>query len=347
MRLFVDIQKKLGDFELDIRFSSEDGVLGLLGASGSGKSMTLKCIAGIETPDRGKIILGDTVLFDREKRINLPPQKRKVAYLFQHYALFPNMTVRQNILCGLHGEKDRQAKEQALMEILELTKLQNVADHRPHKLSGGQQQRVALARILVSRPDLLMLDEPFAALDSQLRAHLQLETQTLLKQFDRPVLLVTHDRREAYRLCDDIALVHEGNILVQKETKALFRDPESIAAARMTGCKNIATAKKTGESTLFVPTWNVHLNTALPLRDDLCAVGIRAHYLDETVEQNRHPVQFVQTIEEPFADIFLFRFEGQDEDRPPLWWQLPKGRIQTMPSALGISPEHVLPLYDM
>ena len=115
----------------------------------------------------------------------------------------------------------------------------------------------------------------------------------------------------------------------------------------MTGCKNIASAEKTGEFTLFVPTWNMHLKTALALRDDLSAVGIRAHYLDETVAQNRHCVQFIQTIEEPFTDILLFRFAGQNENTPPLWWQLPKGKWQTTPCSLGILPEHVLPLYGV
>ena len=346
MRLFVDIQKKMGDFKLNAHFSSTADVFGLLGASGSGKSMTLKCIAGIETPDKGSIILDGITLFDSEKRINLPPQKRKVAYLFQNYALFPSMTVQQNILCALHREKDKQRKERILKEMIEMTALSGYEKHYPHELSGGQKQRVALARSLVNRPRLLMLDEPFSALDEQLRVHLQLETQLLLKQFDCPVLLVTHDRTEAYRLCDEIALVHKGSILVQKETKALFEHPENIHAARMTGCKNIAAAEKTGEFMLFVPNWNVHLKTALPLYDNLTAVGIRAHYLDESTEENRHPVQFIQTMEEPFADILLFRFAAQSKDSPPLWWRLPKGKGQVAPSMLGVLPEHVLPLYE-
>jgi len=343
--LFVDFKKKLGDFQLEVRFKTEDNVLGLLGASGSGKSMTLKCIAGIEKPDEGKIILNGVTLFDSEKRINLPPQKRKVGYLFQSYALFPNMNVRQNILCGMHGETNKDVKERTLAEILEITQLQGLEKHRPHELSGGQQQRTALARILVGSPNLLMLDEPFSALDSQLRARLQVEMRELLKTFGKSVLIVTHDRGEAYRLCHQIALVDKGKILIQKDTKALFADPESHEAAVMTGCKNIMDAEKTGEYELFVPAWGVHLKTALPLRDDLTAVGIRAHYFNARTNHNRYPVRFVDMIEEPFENIFQFRYEGQDEASPNLWWHLPKDRSPREPYEAGIAPQNVLPLY--
>ncbi|MCL2392858.1 MAG: ATP-binding cassette domain-containing protein [Oscillospiraceae bacterium] len=345
MSLFVDFRKKLGAFCLDVCFDAADNVLGLLGASGSGKSMTLKCIAGIEKPDEGKIVLDGVTLFDSEKRINLPPQKRKVGYLFQSYALFPNMNVRQNILCGLHGESDRGFRERALVEILEMTQLQGFEKHRPHELSGGQQQRVALARILVGSPNLLMLDEPFSALDSQLRAHLQVEMRELLKSFGKSVLLVTHDRTEAYRLCHQIALVDGGKILTQKDTKALFSDPESREAALMTGCKNIMAAEKTGAYELFVPAWGVHLTTALPLRDGLTAVGIRAHYFNARTNHNRYPVRFVDLIEEPFENIFQFRYEKQDENSPSLWWHLPKDRMPREPYEAGIAPQNVLPLY--
>ncbi|MCL2563480.1 MAG: ATP-binding cassette domain-containing protein [Oscillospiraceae bacterium] len=345
MSLFVDIRKKLGDFHLDVRFETTDNVLGLLGASGSGKSMTLKCIAGIEKPDAGKIVLHGVTLFDSEKRINLPPQKRNVGYLFQSYALFPNMNVRQNILCGLHGEKDKAVKERILAELLEMTQLQGFDKHRPHELSGGQQQRGALARILAGSPNLLMLDEPFSALDSQLRARLQVEMREMLKKFGKSVLMVTHDRTEAYRLCHQIALVDDGKILTQKNTKTLFADPESREAALMTGCKNIMDAEKTGEYELFVPAWGIHLTTALPLRDGLTAVGVRAHYFNAKTSHNRYPVRFVELIEEPFEHIFQFRYEGQAENTPTLWWHLPKDRMPREPYEVGIAPQNVLPLY--
>ena len=137
MALEVDIEKKLGNFHLRAAFSCGNEFLGILGASGSGKSMTLKCIAGIERPDRGRIVLDGRVLFDSERRIDLPPQRRRVGYLFQHYALFPGMTVRQNILCGLYAEKDKQIREKRTDEMLELLQIREIASQKPGTLSGG------------------------------------------------------------------------------------------------------------------------------------------------------------------------------------------------------------------
>ena len=200
MSLIVDITRRLGSFTLDAQFEAENGVTCLLGASGCGKSFTLKCIAGIERPDRGHIELDGAVLFDSEKHINLPPQKRQVGYLFQNYALFPNMTVRQNILC---------------------------------QLSGGQQQRTALARILVSEPRLLMLDEPFSALDAHLRDSLKIELRDMLQTYGREVLMVTHSREEAYNMSRKIAVMDRGKLLCMKDTKERSWTGESCFASRI------------------------------------------------------------------------------------------------------------------
>ena len=192
------------------------------------------------------------MLFDSEKKINLPPQARRVGYLFQNYALFPNMTVRQNILCGLNREKDRSAKERRLREILRMMRLEGLDERKPAQLSGGQQQRVALARILVSDPQILLLDEPFSALDGHLRDSLKVEMRDLLERFGREVLMVTHDRNEAYNMSREIAVMDKGRLLAVKPTKALFADPGSVQAAILTGCKNIAAAKRVGEHTVEV-----------------------------------------------------------------------------------------------
>jgi len=218
MSLTVDIHKQLGRFSLDASFRADGGTLGLLGASGSGKSLTLKCIAGIERPDRGKILLNGVTLFDSERWINLPPQKRRVGYLFQNYALFPNMTVRQNILCGIRWERDRARRAAELRRVVELLHLQGLEEQRPDQLSGGQQQRTALARILVSRPELLMLDEPFSALDEHLRDQLQIQMKKLLDTFDGDILLVTHNHDEAYHMCEKAAVGDGGRILGVRET---------------------------------------------------------------------------------------------------------------------------------
>ena len=346
MALEVDIEKKLGDFRLRAAFTCDKGITGILGASGSGKSMTLKCIAGIERPDRGRIVLDGRVLFDSEKKTDLPPQQRRVGYLFQHYALFPGMTVRQNILCGLHAEKDRQKREKRADEILEMLQIRDIASQKPETLSGGQAQRTALGRILANEPDLLMLDEPFSALDTHLRLKLQTELKSLLSGYDRGILMVTHDRDEAYRMCGKLAVMEQGQMQTVKGTKVLFADPETRAAAVLTGCKNIAGAEKTGGQEVFVPAWNIHLSTAKPVREGLKAVGIRAHDFRPEEQQNRFPVAILRETEEPFEWISEFRYEMQKPGSPAVWWRYSREfRREEPPAALGVSPDKVLLLY--
>ena len=343
MSLFVEIRKRLSDFVLDARFETDDPVTGLLGASGCGKSMTLKCIAGVETPDEGRIVLDGETLFDSARGINLPPQKRGVGYLFQHYALFPHMTVEKNILCGLHGEKDKAVRRQRLREMIEMLQLEGLEKHRPAQLSGGQAQRAALARMLVSRPRLLLLDEPFSALDSHLRDQLQPQFLSLLRSYGRQAVLVTHSRDEAYHLCSRLCVMDGGRILRAGGTKEVFADPGSEPAARLTGCKNIARAVKAGEYEVDVPEWGIRLTAAKPVPDDIRAVGLRAHYFHPRAAANRFAVRLDRELEEPFEWILLFRYEGQDAASPALWWRMPKDKKpSTMPEALGIALENVL-----
>jgi molybdate transport system ATP-binding protein len=346
MALEVDIEKQAGNFRLRTAFTCEKEFLGILGASGSGKSMTLKCIAGIEKPDHGRIVLDGRVLFDSEKKINLPPRQRRVGYLFQTYALFPDMTARQNIFCGLYAEKDRQKREQRADAMMELLQIRDVANLRPCQLSGGQAQRVALGRILVNEPELLMLDEPFTALDTHLRLKLQMELKSLLSGYDRGIIMVTHDRDEAFRMCDRIGVIDQGQMLAMKETRELFADPGSRAVASITGCKNIAYARKTGKYEVFVPEWNVHLKTGNEVRDELQAVGIRAHSFHPGEQENRFPVTIVREMEEPFEWVSEFVYEGQASASPAVWWRYSKAfRTFEMPDVLGVAPGEVLLLY--
>ena len=234
MALFVDIEKKLASFDLRMKFEMQDEVLALLGGSGSGKSMTLKCIAGIEKPDKGRIILDGRVLFDSEKHINLKPQDRGVGYLFQQYALFPNMTVYQNIVCGVKGAMKRAGaensgrslskteKDKMIRDIIDLVHLNGLEEKKPKQISGGEQQRVALARILVNQPDALLLDEPFSALDASLRKNLVRETYNLMKDYGKSVIFVTHDQKEAFRLSESVALIEQGEIIRMGKKEDIF-----------------------------------------------------------------------------------------------------------------------------
>ena len=199
------IFKDYGSFRLDVEFSAGNEVLALLGGSGSGKSMTLRCIAGVETPDRGRIIVDGQVFFDSEKHINLTPQQRRVGMLFQNYALFPTMTVLENIMTGVRTGRKRE-KRQAAEAALIRYQLEGLGDRYPAELSGGQQQRAALARILVGNPRILMLDEPFSALDSHLRDRMEREVMSLLKDYSGTTILVSHSRDEVYRMADSVAV---------------------------------------------------------------------------------------------------------------------------------------------
>ena len=346
MSLTVNIKKRLGEFTLDVVFETDGGISGLLGASGSGKSMTLMCIAGIVKPDSGLIRLNGRTLFNAEEHINLTPQQRHVGYLFQSYALFPNMTVRQNIVCGLCREKEKTERERAYRDMIEMMQLEGLEKHRPGQLSGGQQQRVALARILIGNPELLVLDEPFSALDSHLREKLQLEILQLLRAYGKDTLLVTHSRDEAYQLCGDIALFDSGRIVTQKETKKLFADPGSRHAAIMTGCKNVVGVRKAGENLVEVPEWGVIFNTSGTVGDNIRAIGIRAHYFDPDNKTNRFPVRFTAETERPFENSIQFRYKDQLSETQDIWWLVPKdGKEVQLPSMLGVPPESIMLLY--
>ena len=347
MSLTVDIEKRLGDFSLRIAFETDALTTGLLGASGSGKSVTLKCIAGILKPDRGHIELNGRVLFDSAKRINLPPQKRRVGYLFQNYALFPNMTVRQNIACGLHHEKDRGRRERAVSDMIVSMRLTGLEQHKPGQLSGGQQQRAALARILVGNPDLLMLDEPTSALDSFLAEQLRAELSALLQRFQKDALLVTHSRDEAYGLCRSLAVVDGGRIVRMGNTHDVFADPMTRSAAILTGCRNVTDAQKAGDTRVFVPAWGVTLETGRPVNESLCAVGVRAHAFSQSAAENRFPVRILETQEAPFEWTTRFCYASHFVDAPPVQWKLPKGDAPlAVPEALGVQASDILLLYE-
>ena len=275
MLIKVQIQRKLDSFLLDISFQSECRRIGILGASGCGKSMTLKSIAGIETPDQGHIEAEGRTLFDRADRINLKPQKRNVGYLFQNYALFPTMTVEKNIAAGLKGS--RQENEVRVREMVKKFQLQGLEKRLPGQLSGGQQQRVALARIMAYEPDVILLDEPFSALDMYLKDRLQQELMDMLADYRGTVIMVSHNRDELYRFSEELLIIDQGHIAAAGETKELFRNPVSREAARLTGCKNFSRARRLDAHTVEAEDWGIILHTKGEIPEDVQWLGYRAH----------------------------------------------------------------------
>lgn len=236
--LKVRIKKQLENIVLDVDFETDDEILGLIGASGSGKSMTLKCIAGIEKPDSGQIILNDRILFDSEKKINLRPQERKIGYLFQNYALFPQMTVKKNIQVSVNKVYQKSDKEKKVNDIMETLNIKEIANKYPSEISGGQQQRVALARIIVNEPDFLLLDEPFSALDAFLRWNLASELKNAIKRLGKKAIFVTHNINEVYYLCKNAIVLFEGKEIEKNSVKSLIENPNSEIVKNMVKYSN-------------------------------------------------------------------------------------------------------------
>ncbi len=212
--LSVAIRREFPGYTLDVSFDATSGVTALLGPSGAGKTLTLRAIAGLLRPDGGRITLNNRVLFDATHHIDVPARDRRVGFVFQQYALFPHLTVAENIAYGLHGHQraERAARVDAMLSLVGLIDL---AARLPRALSGGQQQRVALARSLAPGPSLLLLDEPLAALDAPLRKRLGAELRALHDRTGVPMVLVTHDPAEATRIADSVVYIDAGSVRTQ------------------------------------------------------------------------------------------------------------------------------------
>lgn len=351
-KLEADFRKKLKNFDLQMNFDMEEGCLGILGASGCGKSMTLKTIAGIVSPDSGKIETEKTVFYDSSKKTNLSPQKRKVGYLFQNYALFPNMTVAENIAAGIRPaeKKNRgpgtggQSVRKQVKDLIEQFQLEGLENQYPIRLSGGQQQRTALARILASRPDVLLLDEPFSAMDSYLREELQIELDSRLKAFSGCSIIVSHDRDEIYKLCSHTMIMGEGTNIIFEETKKLFDQPRYVQAARLTGCKNISKAERIGSRTIRASDWGVEFCIDRELPERLSYIGIRAHDFipaDVNDERRENVIQVFPCgmTKAPFEWTLLF--QNKENPKGNMWMKQERGKEQ-MPEKVWVDQSKIL-----
>lgn len=346
MAIEVRIKKKLGNFQLDIDFKTDENRIGILGASGCGKSMTLKCIAGIETPDEGRIIVDGTLLYDSAKKISLKPQKRHIGYFFQNYALFPTMTVEENIAAGLQGGKEE--KRRRVVEMMEKFQLLGLGKQLPGELSGGQQQRVALARIMAYEPEVILLDEPFSALDDFLKDRLAQEMLDLLKDYRGTVVLVSHSRDEIYRFTRELLTMADGMQISYGGTREIFANPGRKETARLTGCKNIAEAKRIDGRHLEVPEWGITLCLNENIPEKVAFVGVRAHEFIPVwgdAGSNCIPVNVKSSAILPFErKYFLAGAEGSEED---ICWFLQRDKWplidrKGMPDFLMMPEEKIL-----
>ena len=358
MYLGLDFEKKLDGFHLCVRYEGEARRIGILGASGCGKSMTLRSIAGIQRPDCGSIRLGDRTLFDSGKKIDMRPQERRVGYLFQNYALFPSMTVEQNIMAGLKGPKPDKLRR--AREMMRAFQIEGLGKRRPDELSGGQQQRVALARIMAYRPEAVLLDEPFSAMDYFLKERLRLEMIQVLREYEGLSILVTHDRDEAYQLCDYLLLMHEGQIIAEGPVKEVFAKPRTVEAARLTGCKNISRIQPLGPHLVCAEDWgNLQLTVTEEVSPEITHIGIRAHdFFPASAERSptgelssfrtfpssNKPVNLIPVEEPALTEL---PFEWYVVLRNGLWWKIPKDIHSHdfqggIPPSLSVDPSAIM-----
>ena len=339
--LKVNIQKELKEFDLDVDFELKSKRLGILGPSGCGKSMTLKSIAGIVNPDSGVISVtadNEDVYFDSNKKINLKPQNRNVGYLFQNYALFPNMTVEENIGIGVEKEN----RERTVPEMIKRFHLHGLEKRYPRQLSGGQQQRVALARILAYGPDVILLDEPFSAMDTFLKEQLRLELVNSLKDFDGFSVMVTHDRDEAFQFCDELIVLDKGKIIAKGETYQIFENPGKVQVARLTGCKNISRIEIIDDYHVKSLDWGLELEVSKKLSPNITHIGIRAHDFSCANEDD------LNAFDTLGSTMIEMPFEWEITLANGLWWKYDKQIHEhefVVPDYIKINPKNIILLF--
>lgn len=324
MSLSVSIKKSFPAFTLDVDIEAGNETIGWLGESGCGKSLTMRCIAGIETPDEGKIVVNGKTFFEREagKRptVNLSPQERKTALLFQNYMLFPNLTVAENVAAGIDRKLPKEERNAQVDAELKRFGLDGFGKRYPSQLSGGQQQRVALARMLAAKPDILMLDEPFSALDAHLKGVLEQNLAGLFETFHGTILYVSHDIDEALRFCDRIAVIEKGHVMEVSTGNNLVNNPQSAASIRLSGCKNTTPAHRIDDHRVFLPAWGIEVETDKPAPQNLTYMGVRAFFLERAKEpgRNTNRVRVVRTSDSRFDRSVLLEFLDRTPGSDPV-----------------------------
>ncbi|MEG4534461.1 molybdate ABC transporter permease subunit [Microcoleus sp. D2_18a_D3] len=314
--LCLSIFKPLSSFALDVGFDIGPEVLGILGASGSGKSMTLRCIAGLETPSSGKIAVNGKVLFDSAQGINVASKDRRIGFLFQNYALFPHLTVAQNIAFGLQHLSESEQKLRVKEQLISV-QMSGLENRYPHELSGGQQQRVALARAIAPSPELLLLDEPFSALDTHLRSQLEGELMQTLANYRGITLFVSHNLEEVYRVCKNLLVLAEGRPIAFDTKENIFDRPGNFTVALLTGCKNFSAAKPISVTVVEAIDWGCTLTVVEPIPKSLVSVGIRAHQLSFVSgcdRENTFACWIASTVETPHRVTLYLKLHSPPND---------------------------------
>lgn len=344
MKLRVDIMKAIGDFRLDVQLEAGEGALALLGASGSGQSTVLRCIAGLTKPDEGRILLDGEPLFDSFRHINVPPRYRRIGLLIRGYALFPHMTVRRNIAAAVEPGVDM---ERVAEDALRRFRLSEVADKKPRHISELERQRTALARLWASHPSVVLLDRPLTGKDSFLKFSMEQELSDFVRGFDGPVVWASHDCGEVYRNCPSVCVLEDGASQEIISAERLLKHPGTESAARLSGCKNIVSAIPR-HNAIFIPEWGVTLRSAYPIPPFLTRVGIRAHQVRITEPSlvNTFETTVERVIEDVSSTIVLLRPSGASEEAPLLRMEIDRNIWRTTPDqrhlTVSVGPQDIL-----
>jgi molybdate transport system ATP-binding protein len=354
--LKATIKRALPGFDLNVELTVDHELLAVLGPSGAGKTMTLQCIAGLTKPDEGRIELNGKVLFDSREKINLPPQKRKVGFVFQNYALFPHMTVTENVSYSIKHLPASEVKDK-VAHLLEMMNVLPLAKRYPRQLSAGQQQRVAIARALAPDPEVLLLDEPFSALDSQLKERLELELLELQGEYRGSMILVTHDLAEGYKLGSRIAIYHSGRIAQCDTRQKVFSSPVDRTVARLAGVRNLMDGLVTRAEPPYVwvdiPAWEVQLKALVGENFQLekgrqVAVGIRPEYvaLRPSPGENIFPSRILQIVEGISSITCRFHLECDRQEKHYINAAIPKSNATCLKDGqncmIFLPPEHLI-----
>lgn len=338
MSVDIDICKHFPKLDIHFTLQADHERVGLLGASGCGKSTILRMISGVETPDQGHIIVDGNVFFDAQKHINMTPQSRKTALLFQNYQLFPNMSVFDNVCAGI-VQNDTTQKAQAAHKALELFSMDEYANDYPFQLSGGQKQRVALARMIAAKPSYFMFDEPFSALDSYLKSSFEQQLLDMLDEINAPVLFVSHNIDEALRFCDKVCILDQGSVVEFGRPQELFAHPMHLATLKLSGCKNISCATYIDEHHLHADDWGIDMYSPHVLDPALKYVGIRAFRIRKAQDTSDASNIFHATVYRVSSTRFEHTIMLELTDTgAKLQWKLGRMEQETYPPRVG---EHI------
>lgn len=329
-----NVCKNFGDLQVlkNVNLEVKEGEkLVIIGPSGSGKSTTVRCMNFLEEPTSGQVYIDGQKLTHANKTKII---RESISMVFQQFNLYPHLTVLENLTLApvklQHVPKDK-ARETAL-KCLDRVGLKAKAGNYPAQLSGGQQQRVALARILVYEPDVIMLDEPFSALDYYLKEQLQFQVREVLRGYTGDVLMVSHSRDEVYRFCEKSIILNRGQVAMKGETRAIFQKPENVTAARLTGCKNFSRIRRIGEYEVEALDWGLTFQTEEAVAAEHAYIGIRAHqFYPAHGSANEFTCEWRDTLCQPFEwDVLLRPVEnagaaGDKEnalEREVIWWKV-------------------------